>query len=177
MGGSRIAARGFMQRCGLTGRVDAAWQDAYFAWLRENCDARTGIGRKREADCVELPRHLYGWFHYLFCHADAHRPFPYPKSSSTAVWTYTKTTGSRWGRGLEMCSFREVDWVFSLNRALRQCPHRFDEGKAALRDFAKGFTAYLLRADEETDESLDDCTHSLGRRAHWRSCSRRFPVK
>ena len=54
----------------------------------------------------------------------------------------------------------EVDWVFSLNRALRQCPHRFDEGKAALRDFAKGFTAYLLRADEETDESLDDL-HTL----------------
>lgn len=60
------------------------------------------------------------------------------------------------GKGFgEMCSFREVDWVFSLNRAAA-VPHRFDEGKAALRDFAKGFTAYLLRADEETDKSLDD---------------------
>ena len=30
----------------------------------------------------------------------------------------------------------------------------------ALRDFAKGFTAYLVRADEEADESLDDL-HTL----------------
>lgn len=145
----------------LTGRVDAAWQDAYFAWLRENCDARTGIGRKREADCVELPRHLYGWFHYLFCHADAHRPFPYPEKLIDNCLDLYENHREQMGKGFgEMCSFREVDWVFSLNRALRQCPHRFDEGKAALRDFAKGFTAYLLRADEEADESLDDL-HTL----------------
>ena len=145
----------------LTGRIDTAWQDAYFGWLRENCDERTGIGRRREKDCVELPRHLYGWFHYLFCHADAHRPFPYPEKLIDSCLDLYENHREQMGKGFgKMCSFREVDWVFSLNRVLRQCPHRFDEGKVALRDFAKGFTAYLLRADEETDESLDDL-HTL----------------
>ena len=107
----------------LTGRIDAAWQDAYFGWLRENCDERTGIGRRRESDRVELPRHLYGWFHYLFCHADAHRPFPYPKKLIDSCLDLYENHREQMGKGFgEMCSFREVDWVFSLNRALRQCP-------------------------------------------------------
>ncbi|MBQ2461282.1 MAG: hypothetical protein II504_02485, partial [Clostridia bacterium] len=54
------------------------------------------------------------------------------------------------------CGFCEIDWVFCLNRATRQTPHRFDEAKARLRDFAEGFVAYLDQVDETTDETWND---------------------
>ena len=56
--------------------------------------------------------------------------------------------------------FSEIDWVFCLTRAMRQSPHRFEEGKAALRRFAEFFLDYLESLDPMTDDGLNDL-HAL----------------
>ena len=63
----------------IAGEADAAWQNAYFAWLREHCDPKWGMSLRGAVDAQKAPaaHHLYGWFHYIFNHESAHRPIPY----------------------------------------------------------------------------------------------------
>ena len=61
--------------------------------------------------------------------------------------------GNRMMRG---CNFLEIDVVYGLTRAMRQSPHRFYEGKAALEDFAEKYVNLLLSMDYEKNESFND---------------------
>ena len=54
------------------------------------------------------------------------------------------------------CNFREIDWVFCLNRATRQTSHRFDEARERLRQFAVTFVDYLTQVDPLCDEEFND---------------------
>jgi len=141
----------------ITRMVSEEWQNWYFDWLRDKCDPIGGIsyGAKLGQDC--LPHHLYGCFHYLFNHEYARRPIPYPEQliDSCLDLYYNHVDEMDYAFG-GRCGFCEIDWVFALNRATRQTPHRFYEAKEALRDFAGKFIAYLESVDENTTEDWND---------------------
>lgn len=139
----------------ITRTVDAQWQNWYFDWLRQRCDPESGISYGEKLGQDTLAHHLFGWFHYLFNHEYARRPMPYPeKMVDSCIALYDgQTLDPTFGR---MCGFREIDWVFALNRATRQTPHRFQEAKARLRDFAAAYIPYLEGVDAERDENFND---------------------
>lgn len=141
----------------IAGQADLAWQNDYFAWLRAHCDPKWGMSLKGAVDAGKAPvaHHLYGWFHYVFNHESAHRPIPFAKKLvDTCIALYKESAlGDGFGR---MIGFMEIDWVYCLNRALRQAPERFGEGKALLRQFARDFVAYLEALDWQTDDGWND---------------------
>lgn len=145
----------------LAEEVDNNWCDAYFNWLWENADEKTGMWRKGAIDSGKMPHvcHMAGTFHYLFNHEYAHMPLRYPdKLIDTCLDMYNKKELTPYfGRYI---SFAEVDLVYCINRASRQTPHRFDECKAALVDFAVGYIDYLNNLDHSTDDGFNDL-HAL----------------
>ena len=52
--------------------------------------------------------------------------------------------------------FSEIDWVYAINRASRETPHRHTEVKEYLYTMAKDFIEYLEGLDFETDDSVND---------------------
>jgi hypothetical protein len=147
----------------LAGEVDDDWQEAYFNWLWENADPDTGLFRTgcinpiNSHDRKSIFPHLAGTFHYLFNLQYARRPLRYPKALvDTCLDIYTQRS---FPLGLSV-GFAEIDWVFCLNRAVRQSGHRFEEARLALTEFSTGYLKYLLGLDPETDPGLDDL-HSL----------------
>ena len=141
----------------LAGETDQNWQRDYFAWIWENSDPKYGISRKGAIDAGSAPinHHLNGWFHYMFNLEYAHMPLRYPDKvvdTCLAMWNenHVAPAFGHW------VGFAEIDWVFALNRALRQAPARFAEAKAALRAFAGEFIEYLESLDPETDDGLND---------------------
>ena len=139
----------------ITRSVDAEWQKWYFDWLREKCDLNTGISYGEKLGQDTLAHHLYGWFHYMFNHEYARRAMPYPdKMIDSCIEMYDNNVlDPLFGR---RCGFCEIDWVFCLNRATRQTPHRFYEAKDRLRDFSKTFVDFLMSADDATDDDFND---------------------
>lgn len=141
----------------LAGECDLAWQQDYFRWLWENTDPTYGMSRIGTIDSGTAPinHHLNGWFHYMFNMEYAHKPLRYPgKVVDTCIdmWKNGKL-GDAFGRYV---GFAEIDWVFVLNRALRQAPERFHEAKQCLREFAAGYIPWLESLDPETDDCLND---------------------
>ena len=146
----------------LTGAVQLAWQDRYFAWLWENSDPQTGFLRRgcvlpvQHGNTLSIFPHLAGSFHYFFNHMYARRPLRYPQAViDTCLRIYEKNEyplGARVG-------FAEIDWVFCITRSLRQCGHRFAECQEALRSFAGRFVPFLCGLDSR-DAGFDDL-HSL----------------
>ena len=63
----------------------------------------------------------------------------------------------KWGRAFfSVCGFLEVDLVYSVNRAMRQTPHRFYEAKEALESFAEKFLNSLYARNFQTDVTFND---------------------
>lgn len=138
------------------GDAPLEWQNWYFDWLREHCDPEYGMSLRGAIQTgVEPPaHHMCGWFHYYFNHAYAKRPIPYPgKLIDSCIDMYQqKAIRDRFGR---MIGFMEIDWVFCMNRASRETPHRFEEVKALIWDFAQGYLAYLDALPPDDDEWND----------------------
>ncbi len=152
-------------------QADLAWRKLYFDWLWENADPQTGFWRKGAvkplchgdsftgvlAEPTIFP-HLAGSFHYLFNHEYAHMPLHYPdKMIDSCLELFHKKQWPTLGRAI---SFAEIDWVYCLTRASRQTPHRFEEIKQALRDFADAYIPWLLSLDPATHDGLNDL-HTL----------------
>ena len=141
----------------ITRTAPAQWQRWYFDWLRENCDPECGMSPKGayKNGTAKLYEHMCGWFHYMFNHAYARVPIPYPdRLIDSCLDMYArKELGPRFG---EEVNFKEIDWVFCVARACRQTKHRFDECQAALKEFAEGYIAYLDSLDGETDDDFND---------------------
>ena len=141
----------------LAGEADLAWQGRYFAWLWQETDEPTGLWRRRcvTADgAAPLFHHLAGTFHYLFNLEYARRPLRCPErlvDTCLAIWQ--RDLFPALGRA---AGFAEVDWLFCLNRAGRQCGHRPAEARAALAGFAERYVPYLAGLDFATDEALND---------------------
>jgi hypothetical protein len=147
----------------LAGEVSAEWEERYFTWLWDETDPQTGLLRKGRIDAVEagsarsLFPYLAGTFHYLFNMEYAHRPMRYPAALVDTCLLIYQSRDYPLG---EQVSFAEVDWVYCLNRAVRQSGHRFAEARQALVDFAGRYIRFLMDLDPETD--LDDLHEIFG---------------
>jgi hypothetical protein len=143
----------------LTGSVNLEWEERYFTWLWEESDAQTGmIGKDRIhpisiAGKTTLFPYLAGTFHYLFNLEYSHRPLRFP-------WKLVDTCLDLLYSGEfplgERISFAEIDWVYCLNRAVRQCGYRFSETRQALQQFAARYIPFLLDVDPDQDADFDD---------------------
>lgn len=139
-----------------TRAVSPEWVGAYFDWLNEACDPENGLWRK---GCFtsDLPmyQHMADSFHFFFTYEHAKEPFPYPDKliDSCLAMYLGHEMSPDFGKRFH---FAEVDWVFCLNRASRQTPHRFYEVKETLFRFAKEYTDYLLALNWETDDGAND---------------------
>jgi hypothetical protein len=147
----------------LTGEVNLEWEDRYFTWLWDESDPQTGLpGKGRIAPLMVAGKptlfpHLAGAFHYLFNQQYAHRPIRYPEKLVDTCLDIYNSDSFPLG---ERISFAEIDWVYCLNRAVRQCGHRFDEVRQALESFAAKYIPFLLEVDAEQDADFDDL-HTL----------------
>ena len=141
------------------------WAAAYFGWLWDEADPDTGLWRRGRTGAVthtgvtsRMP-HLAGTFHYLFNQEYAHQPLHYPQRlvdtcleiRAEGVYPLARRVG-----------FAEIDWVYCLNRALRQSHHRAAECRAALTAFAQDYTGFLLGLDPVTDPGLGDLHQLFG---------------
>lgn len=134
------------------------WQNAYFDFLTRHCDSRYGMSLAGAPDSGSAPldHHLNGWFHYLFNFNHCHRPIPHAKTLvDTLIDMYQggKCQNDKLGR---TCGFREVDFVFALNRASAQCGHRREESQQILRHFADVFLPFLESIDPLTRDDWND---------------------
>lgn len=148
-GAGLFAAMTITRTCGLQ------WQRDYFQWLREHCDPDMGMSCRGKFGYETPAHHMYGWFHYIFNHEYARQPIPYAeKLIDSCIDMYVnKTIDADFAREV---GFKEIDWVFCMNRASRQTPHRFHEVKDLLWDFAQKFIPWMESLDEETDDGLND---------------------
>jgi len=146
----------------LAGEIDGEFEDRYFDWLARETDPATGLLRRGcvaaspEGDVWRLPQ-LAGTFHYLFDQQHARRPHPHPAALVDTCLDLLERELFPFSRSV---GFAEIDWVYCLNRGLRQSGHRRDEAVAALRRFAARHCDFLLDLDPETDPGLDDL-HAL----------------
>ncbi|MFA6961548.1 MAG: hypothetical protein WC205_12405 [Opitutaceae bacterium] len=144
--------------CGEAGRD---WEERYFSWLWREQDEATGFWRR---GCVDTPNgaplfhHLAGTFHYLFNHEHARRPLRYPAALIDTCLRLR--SGNLWPVLGAAIGFSDIDWVYCLTRALRQCGHRSAEVRGQLEHFAKQFAAFLLDR-VRTDRTPFDDVHLL----------------
>ena len=141
----------------LTGNADPQWQEWYFRWLDRNTDPQYGLSKADTIHPEEYPvcNHLYGWFHYLFNFHFAHQPFPQiHKLIDTVIDLYRNNALSDYFGIIP--NFREIDWVFTLNRATMQCGYRRTEAIELLRDFAKKYIPAMKAIDSDTDDRWND---------------------
>ena len=135
---------GFYAAMALTCNMPLEWHDAYFNWIAEHVDQKTGVGCEGAHDGQKnMMHHLAGWFHYMFNHVYAHRAFPNAEKTVDTMIEYYETTlkdSKGFGKGV---GFSEIDWIFLLNRASMQTGHRREEAKECIRHFAKGYITYL----------------------------------
>ena len=141
----------------LTDSVTLDWQNYYFDLLYDETDPELGISRAGTYDpnAIGLNHHLNGWFHYMFNMQYAKRPLKYPeKLVDTCIMMYdTGLLGKGFGNGV---GFSEVDWIFALNRATRETPHRFAEAKERLWDMAQKYISFLESLDFEKHDGIND---------------------
>lgn len=142
-----------------------AWEDRYFAWLAAEQDPVTGFWRKGAVATADTPdgkplfHHLAGSFHYLFNHEYARRPLPHPEAlvdSCLRMWE----AGNH--PMLKSVGFAEIDWVYCLTRARRQCGHRFADSQKVLTDFAVSYGNMLLRRLQQLEVPFDDLHRLFG---------------
>lgn len=155
----------------LQGEASPEWQNWYFDWLYDQADPETGFWRKGMVKPIcngdsfsgvrktpSIFPHLACSFHYLFNHEYAHRPLRYPERAVDTCLSIR--SNHMWETLGHSISFAEIDWVYYLNRAMRQCHHRFSEGKEALLSFANEYLDYLESLDPETHDGFNDL-HTL----------------
>lgn len=149
----------------LAGNVSQEWEDAYFKWLWENADSQTGMWKSGAIGKGNALTYTYmgSAFHYLFNLQYAKMPLRYPeKMIDTCIELYkNKQIGEKdrryfnteFGRYI---GFLEIDWIFCITRARRQCGYRFDECSEYLREFAENYIDWLYSIDHKTHDDFND---------------------
>ena len=139
----------------LCGEVDLHWQREYFRWLWDHTDPEWGMSNAGTVSEGTAPihHHLCGWFHYTFNMEYARIPQRYPEKLIDSCLKLRETEMSVIGRGI---SFSEIDWVYCLNRAMRQTTHRFEEAREALLTFGRDYIAWMDTLDPATHDGLND---------------------
>lgn len=144
----------------ITETVDDAWIARYFDFFDKSCSPETGMWMKPPVE--DFPRRLQcgDTFHFLFNYQHMHHPIPYPdRLIDSCLSMYREgmyTEGNLRPLFGKQFHFIEMDWVYCLNRATRETPHRFHEVKETLASFADGYLDYLESVDFETDDGAND---------------------
>ena len=139
--------------------VDLAWQDAYFDWLWEWTDPDTGLLGGLDLPPIEhsgvqtLVPHMAGTFHYLFNMEWARRPYRYPSRLIDTCLALLDEDRYPLGRRI---SFAEIDWIFCVNRSLRQSGHRMTDCHRAIERLGRSLVDFVHSLDPRTDDALND---------------------
>jgi len=145
----------------LSGMADSEWKKWYFDWLYQEADPETGMWRKgfvKAPGTAPFLWHMAGTFHYLFNHEYEKMPLRYPeKLVDSCLDIFYETPPEDLGQNT---GFLEIDWIYCINRAFRQCGHRASEVKQACADFARRLYEYLMSIDTATHDGFNDL-HSL----------------
>lgn len=152
------------------GEMTEEFHNNYFEWMWENADPVTGFWKsgyadkapyvnKQHPDGLDNPDsiHAYmaGGFHYLFNHEYAKMPLRYPdKVIDTCIRMYEECGVC--DSFYKNPGFIEVDFIYCLNRASRQTPHRYGEVKEILYEVAKRHVGYISALDFERNERFND---------------------
>lgn len=151
----------------LSRQLDAAaendFEKVYFDWVTSAFDPESGMLRRgclpgQHPDAFPIHGHMAGTFHYLFNMESARVALPYPEAMVDTCLAM-KRDGTC--RGLaETMGFITVDWVYCLNRAVRQSGHRFAEAREAMVDVAEQQVAFMRGLDHARHEGFNDL-HAL----------------
>ncbi len=144
--------------CGvLTNSVSEEWKRAYFDWIWKHSDPVYGMSRAGAIATTTAPvcHHLYGWFHYMFNLDYAREPLRYPEQLiDTCISLYDRQQLTpAFGREI---GFMEIDWIFALNRAMRQTPHRWQQAHDRLLDMADRFIPWMESLDAGQHDGFND---------------------
>ncbi len=141
----------------LADEATPEWNKWYFDWFWNESDPVTGMWRKdyTTKGTAKYYEYMAAAFHYLFNHQYAHMPLRYPDKMIDVCIDMYKNSELREGFGKGV-NFIEVDWVYCITRALRQCGHRYEECYEVLVDFADGYIDYLLSLDPNTCDEMND---------------------
>lgn len=140
----------------VTEEATREWNGWYFDWFWNEADPDTGLWRKGcQTGEAPIYAHMAGSFHYLFNHEHAKMPLRYPEKMINTCLDMYYNNKLRADFGT-FVGFLEIDWVYCVTRALRQCNYRFEECVEAVTDFAEKYLDYLMGLDPETSEEMDD---------------------
>lgn len=133
------------------------WNRWYFDWLWEEADPESGLWRKGHVVNGSRPafEHMAGSFHYLFNHEHAKMPLRYPEKM---IDTCLDMRNNRElpDYFLHGVNFIQLDWVYCITRALRQCGRRYEECVEAVSAFADAYIDFLNGLTLNASEQLDD---------------------
>jgi hypothetical protein len=157
----------------LNREVTQEWEDWYFDWLWDQEDPETGFWRKGQTIPLSDPdapvplfHYLGGSFHYLFNIVYAGRKQRYPERAvDTCLEIWKGGHQPACGYGEPFCggvSYAEIDWVFYLNRSVRQCGYRVEESRQAIEQVAEKYIAYLEQLNYAGDPSFNDLHKLFG---------------
>ena len=148
---------GIFAALNLAGEATETWNKWYFDWLWKESDPETGLWRKGfvHIDKIDLYKDMAGSFHYLFNHEFAKMPLRYPEKmiDSCLAMYQEQRLSEHFGKEI---NFIEVDWVYCITRALRQCNHRYEECVRILKEYCDNYIDYLLLLDPETATEYND---------------------
>lgn len=148
---------GIYSALNVAGEATKEWNDWYFDWLWEEADPEFGLWRKGciNKDDPRIYVHMASTFHYLFNHEYAKMPLRYPeKVIDTCLYMYEKRyLLNSFGK---QANFIEVDWVYCITRALRQCGHRYEECVRVVKAFADEYLEFLLNVQPDNIAVFDD---------------------
>jgi hypothetical protein len=138
-----------------TASVNKDWTTEYFKRLTEVCDSESGLWKKEPTNNFPKRLQIGDTFHYLFNYGYEKEPIPYPEALIDSCLEAYKNgdMGKEFGKQFH---YIEMDWVYCLNRASQQTPHRFYEIKQVIESFAEQYLSYLSQVDWETEEGADD---------------------
>jgi hypothetical protein len=151
--------------------ISREWEDWYFEWLWNEEDPATGFWRKdkplplndRDA-ATPIFHYLGGSFHYLFNVVYAKRPQRYPERAiDTCLTIFNDNHQPLYGESfLAGISYAEIDWVYYVNRSVRQCGYRFEECQIAMQKAAEKYITYLNQLDYSNHEAFNDLHKLFG---------------
>lgn len=147
----------------IMGEASYEWRDWYFDWLDANVDPETGFWRRGHmlpgTDNPGFFSNLGASFHYHFNYTYFREPIPYPEKVIDSCLLLLESSAVSFA--IESVGFKEIDWIYCINRALQQCGHRQDEVRKALSEMCDRVVALLGNADLSRNE-FDDVHTMFG---------------
>jgi hypothetical protein len=145
-----------------TRAVGPAWFDAYFAWLDRTVDPATGLWREGLIGDLSAWPGLFAnlgcSFHMHFTYCWHHRLLPAPEALVDSCLRIFDQVG--WISGTEHLAYAEVDWVYSLRRAVAQSGHRAAGARERLSRFRDRAVEIIADPSFERSEHVTDL-HTL----------------